>query len=116
MSILGASLLGYMSSPGQRLVMTEVVIYRVSVRPEILQRQGDCHGFDANLGYRDPIQNKQKVSRLTLYRCVYAGSCPKLRVPVCLFGTQLKESPLSWGPHLSRSVTQPHLFGCVLCF
>lgn len=100
-------------------MMTEVVVYGVSERPEILRRQGDCHEFDTNLGYRDPVQHKQKVSRITLYRayrCIYTGSCPKLRVPGCLCGTQLKESPLSWGPHLSRSVTRPRLFGCVLCF
>lgn len=38
------------TSPGHRLVMTEVVIQRINERPETLQRQEDCHEFDASLG------------------------------------------------------------------
>lgn len=60
-------------------MMTEVVVYGVSERPEILRRQGDGHEFDTNLGYRDPVQNKQKVSRITLYR-EHTGAFTQVRV------------------------------------
>lgn len=45
----------YMTSSGPRLVMTEMVIQGVNKRSGILQRQEDCHEFDASLGYRDPV-------------------------------------------------------------
>lgn len=79
---------------------------------EILQKQRGYYEFDANLGYRDHVHDKQTNSRITLYRaymCIYLGSCPKLRVSRCLWGIQLKESFSFSGSHLSRSLTQPHL-------